>query len=350
MMRDGKPWFDAAGNPIMRAEITDFWAVVFSPSSMQRLTHTLIGAFIMGAFFIMSISAWYLLKRKHEEFARRSFSGALLFATIFSLTQLFSGHQNAKMVANEQPAKLAAFEGHFKTGVGNLSLVGFPDVSQQRTNYEIAVPGLLSWLIYGDARRAVTGLDRVPRADWPPVAASFQIYHAMVALGMFFIVLTLLASFLRWRGVLFNQRWLLWIFVLSVVLAMAANQLGWAAAEVGRQPWTVYPRIQRTADGEFALDAQGMMQYRPDEGLLTKNAVSEVVTAPEVLGSIIMFGMIYLLLGAIWLIVLNHKIQHGPEPVAIPTTSTPGGFIGAVAQLAEHDGSMTEAKAPQHPE
>src|SRR6185312_14808582 len=72
VMHDGKP----------RAEITDFAAMVFSPSSMIRLTHTLIAAYILGAFFVMSISAWYLLRRRHEEFARRSFTTALIFSAM----------------------------------------------------------------------------------------------------------------------------------------------------------------------------------------------------------------------------------------------------------------------------
>ena len=114
MTRDGKPWF-VEGRPVLRAEVVDFWAVVFNPSTLNRLTHTLMGAFILGAFFIMSISAYYLLRRRHEDFARRSFTGALLFATVFSLAQLVSGDFNARMVAHQQPAKLAALEGLFET-------------------------------------------------------------------------------------------------------------------------------------------------------------------------------------------------------------------------------------------
>ena len=115
----------------------DFWALVFNPSSINRLVHTLIGAFILGAFFIMSISAWYLLKRRHEEFARRSFSGALIFATVFSCLQLFSGHSNARMVARQQPIKLAAFEGLFQSGPARLSLFGVPDEKEGRPGMKL---------------------------------------------------------------------------------------------------------------------------------------------------------------------------------------------------------------------
>src|SRR5208282_5612574 len=132
------------------------------------------------------------------------------------------------------------------------------------------------------AAKPVTGLDRVPRAYWPPVLPSFLSYHLMIAIGVFFIVLTLTASFFRLRGTLFAQRWLLGIFVISVLLAVAGNELGWVSAEVGRQPWAVHPRLQRDADGNFALDAQGLLVYRLDEGLLTNKAVSEAVDAQQV--------------------------------------------------------------------
>jgi cytochrome bd ubiquinol oxidase subunit I len=344
MMRDGKPWFDAAGHPVMRAEVVNFWGVVFNPSSPNRLVHTMIGAYIMGAFFIMSISAYFILRRRHEDFARRSFSGALLFATVFSLAQLISGDANAKMVAHNQPAKLAAFEGKFQTGPGDLSVMGFPDETAKKTRFEIAIPGLLSFLLYGDSHAPVTGLDRVPREYWPPVPIAFMAYHAMIGIGTFFIGITLLATFFRLRGTLFQKRWLLWIFVGSVLLAAAANQTGWMAAEVGRQPWVVHPRVQLDSAGNFLLDSHGLLVYHLEEGLLTSKAVSEAVDAGQVLGSIIMFGVIYLLLLAVWIVVLNHKIHKGPEAVTLPSTTTASGLAAVTGGFVDHEVSLTNAR------
>ena len=342
MVRDGKPWVDSTGRAVMRAEVVDFWGVVLNPSSINRLVHTLIGAVLMGAFFVMSISAFYLLKRRHEEFARRSFTGALLLATIFSLGQLVSGDSNARMVARHQPAKMAAFEGQFETKPGALNLVGWPDVDASRVRGEIALPGLLSFLIHGDSTKPVIGLDRVAREYWPPVAASFASYHLMVGIGMFFILLTVGAMMLRWRGTLFEQRWLLWVFVFAVIFAVAGNELGWASAELGRQPWVVHPRVVTDAGGEFALDGTGLIQYHMDEGLLTSKAVSESVTSGQVLSSIIMFGVIYLLLLAIWVMVLNHKIRKGPGE--IPPTAKGGSLASVAAALVSHEASLSEAR------
>lgn len=345
MMRDGRPWF-IEGEPVMRAEIVDFWQLLFNPSTVDRLTHTLIGAVIVGAFFVMSISAWYLLRGRHAEFARRSFNGGLLVATIFSLAQLVSGHSNSRMVANEQPAKLAAFEGVFETGPADLSLFGIPDADEKTVHASVAIPGGLSFLAFDDFDAEVLGLDRIRPEHHPPVALSFYSYHIMVGLGMFFIALTLLASFFRWRGTLFEKRWLLWIFVFAVIGAMAANQLGWVAAEVGRQPWVVHPRVERDADGTIRFDDEGFVQYRMEEGLRTSDAVSRAVTAEQVTGSIIMFGLIYVLLGGVWLYVLNTKIQRGPDVFAEQAEGERGGLIAAEAERLKH-GSDQEHSPPR---
>jgi cytochrome d ubiquinol oxidase subunit I len=287
-----------------RAEITSFWAVVFNPSTVDRLTHTLIGAFILGGFFVISVSAYYLLKGRHQEFAHRSIRIALPYAALFSLAALVTGHSNARMVGRYQPSKLAAFEGHFKTQPGGtpLYLFGHADQQQERVRFGLPIPGGLSFLLHGHWNRPVPALDDptvVPgglrpgtdiRDYWPPVNLSFQTYHGMVGLGILFIALTVYSTILLWRGTLFGKRWLLWVFVFAVAGPMVANQLGWAAAEVGRQPWIVWGLL-RTAD-----------------------AASKSVTGQQVLASIIAFGLIYLLLLATWLFIMHGKIKTGPEP------------------------------------
>ncbi len=100
-----------------RAEITDFWAMVFNPSSVDRLTHVWLGAFLAGAFLVMSVHAYYLVKGKYIEISKRAFKIALIVATIFSLGQLFTGHQSADGVAKTQTAKLPALSGHYEESV-----------------------------------------------------------------------------------------------------------------------------------------------------------------------------------------------------------------------------------------
>jgi cytochrome d ubiquinol oxidase subunit I len=272
-----------------RAEITDFWAMVFNPSSIDRLTHVWIGAFLAGAFLVLSVSAWYILKDRHVEMSKKAFKIALLVAMASSLAQLFTGHHSADGVAVNQPAKLAALEGHFDSlAVADAYLFGWVDKEKQEVT-GLKVPGGLSFLLYQDFETPVKGLNYFPEDERPEaVNAIFQFYHIMVAIGMFLIALSLFAGFQWWRGKLFQQRWLLWVFVWAVLLPQIANQVGWFAAEMGRQPWVVY-------------------------GLLrTSDALSKVVTADQVLFSLILFFMVYALLFFLFLYLLNKKIKHGP--------------------------------------
>lgn len=306
-----------------RAEITDFWAMVFNPSSMHRLGHVILGAWILGAFFVMSISAWYLLKKRFEAFARKSFTIALGLAAVSSVLIAVSGHFQADKVAETQPPKLAAFEGIFETSSEGTPLIlfGLPNEKEQRMDAVVAVPGLLSWLVYGNMATPVAGLDRVPADERPPVAITFYTYRLMVALGVYFLVLSFYSLWALYKGRLFQNRPLLWVWVFSVVGPFIANQVGWIAAEVGRQPWVVY-------------------------GLLrTSDALSKVVRAEQVLGSIIMFIVIYSLLFAVWVYVLNKKIQHGPDDDGSgePRRSD-AGLLEAAGALIGKSGSMTDAQ------
>jgi cytochrome d ubiquinol oxidase subunit I len=149
----------------------------------------------------------------------------------------------------------------------------------------------------------------------------------MVGMGVLLGGLALVGLFLLWRRRLFEQRWLLWVFVFAVVGAIASNQLGWVAAEVGRQPWVVYGLL-RTSDG-----------------------LSRVVSAEAILGSIAMFGVIYLLLFAVWVYVLNDKIQHGPEEAdQIPGATTARGLLEAAGRLQAHGGSSMTAAGASEPD
>jgi cytochrome d ubiquinol oxidase subunit I len=168
----------------------------------------------------------------------------------------------------------------------------------------------------------------------------------MMGLGIFFIALTLLACFFQWRGSLFRQRWLLWIFVFAVLGAVAANQAGWVAAEVGRQPWIVHPPVPRDEAGGLVLSDDGFVRYAEGLGLRTSEALSPVVEAGQVQGSMAMFGLIYALLFAVWIYVLNDKIQKGPEAEereAVPEEET--GLLAAAARRPAREDSLMEAGA-----
>jgi cytochrome d ubiquinol oxidase subunit I len=272
-----------------RAEVTDFWAMVFNPSSVDRIIHTWQGCFLAGAFLVLSVHSYYLLKGRYIEISKKAFKISLVVATVFSLMQLVSGHSSAHGVAENQPAKLAAMEGHYpKSESADLYLFGWVDDENQEVS-GLTVPGGLSFLVHQDFEAPITGLNAFPEEDRPgQVNAVFQFYHIMITIGMFLIGLTLYASFLWWRGKLFAKKWLLHIFVFSVILPQVANQVGWFAAEMGRQPWIVYGHL-RTSEG-----------------------FSQEVSSNQILFSLILFFVIYALLFLLFLYSLNKKIKHGP--------------------------------------
>ena len=209
------------------------------------------------------------------------------------------------------------------------------------------MPGGLSFLLFENFDQPVMGLDKFRPEDRPPILIPFMTYRLMIALGMFFIAVTLLASFLAWRGTLFNHRWLMGVFVVAVLAAVAANQAGWIAAEVGRQPWIVHPPVHWQDDGALVVDDTGRVAYDETQGLRTRDAVSPVITAEQTMGSMLMFGLIYGLLFIAWVVVLNHKIHVGPEPV--PPSGRESGehpYLDTAARRQDHEVSMTEPHTP----
>ncbi|GGG40972.1 cytochrome ubiquinol oxidase subunit I [Croceivirga lutea] len=272
-----------------RAEVTDFWAMVFNPSSVDRIIHVWQGAFLSGAFLVLSVHAYYLLKGRYVEISKKAFKIALAVATLVSLTQLASGHSSADGVAENQPAKLAAMEGHYEpSAAADLYLFGWVDNDSQEVT-GIGVPGGLSFLVHQDFEEPVAGLNAFPKDEVPTqVNAVFQFYHIMISIGMFLIGLTLYACYLWWRGKLFEKKWLLRIFVLSALLPQIANQVGWFAAEMGRQPWVVYGHLK------------------------TSDAFSQEVSSNQILFSLILFFVVYTILFLLFLYSVNKKIKHGP--------------------------------------
>jgi cytochrome d ubiquinol oxidase subunit I len=277
-----------------RAEITDFWAMVFNPSSVERILHVWIGAFLAGAFLVISVHAYYILRKRHVEMSKKALKISLWVAAFFSLAQLITGHTSAEGVAHNQPAKLAAMEGHFDSlAVADMYIFGWVDKESQEVT-GIKVPKGLTFLIHQDFETPVKGLNAFPEDERPPaVNAIFQFYHFMVAIGIALIGLSVIGVFLLYRNALFDKRWLLWIFVFAVILPQLANQFGWYSAEMGRQPWVVY-------------------------GLLrTSDALSATVQAEHVLFSLIMFTIVYMILFALFIYLLTKKIKHGPEDVEL---------------------------------
>jgi cytochrome d ubiquinol oxidase subunit I len=275
-----------------RAELTNFFEAVFNPSAVIRYLHTVDAALICGAFFVAGIASYLILHGKEIDLAKRAMKIAVIAGLITSVLELMPfGHEHAKQVARTQPEKFAAIEGLY-TSQNRAPLVffAFPVTEPPELKAKIEIQGLLSWMAFGDINAHVKGINEFPIENIPPLWLTFVSFHNMVVLGLFFIAITLYATWLLRKDRLFEKKWLLKAFIWSIPLPLAACQLGWITAEVGRQPWIVY-------------------------GLLrTSEAHSTNVTAGEIAFSIILFSIIYVLLGCLYVYLLMQEVKHGPQP------------------------------------
>lgn len=295
-----------------RAEITSFWGMVFNPSSMVRLAHVILGCWLAGAFLVISISAYYLLKKKHLNFALQSIRIGLIVALVSCILQLITGDMSGKIIAQHQPSKLAALEGLYQTeSAVPLTLFAVVNRDKERLDYAIQIPKLLSFFSFGDTEAEIKGLDQIPREDWPNVPILFNVYRLMLLMWGLMFTLSIGGVYLLYKKRLSTYPWFLRCLVLSVIFPQIGNQAGWYSAESGRYPWIVYGLL-RISDG-----------------------LSKAVTANQVLSSIIMFSVVYTVLFFLFIYLLNEKIKHGPEH--IEDASTPYQALHHLIEEKAHD-------------
>ena len=274
-----------------RAELTDFWAAIFNPSTLVRFFHTVDAALISGAFLWAGISAYMILKNKQTEIAKVSLRFAIIFGLIVSLLEVYPfGHEHGRELAKYQPEKFAAIMGLYTSqNAAPMALFAFPTDRPPDLKAKIEIPGMLSWLALGDVNGRLKGINEFPRENIPPLFLTFVSYHNMVILGMYFILIMALSAYKIYKKTLWRNKKLLKLLFWSIPLPLAACQLGWIAAEVGRQPWIVYHLLK------------------------TKDAVSITVGAGEILFSIILFALIYILLFSVLFVLLKKKVNNGFE-------------------------------------
>ncbi|MES2646330.1 MAG: cytochrome ubiquinol oxidase subunit I [Bacteroidota bacterium] len=222
---------------------------MFNDAWFSQALHMSLAAFAATGFAVAGIHALMMLRNKNLVFHRKAFKIAAVFACVAALLQPVSGDISAKDVARRQPAKLAAMEAHFKTGKHvPLIIGGIPDSKNQKIDYALELPGVLSFMAHGDFNAEVIGLDAFPKEDQPPVAIPHYAFQIMVGLGsimMLIAVLYFTAVFKKKSWL--NSAWLLKLFVLATPMGFIAVEAGWTVTEVGRQPWIING-IMRTKD------------------------------------------------------------------------------------------------------
>lgn len=288
-----------------KAQLTNFFAAGFNPSTLPRYFHTIDAILMAGGFVAMGIAAYYLRKGEHREFARTTMTVGATIALISTLVMLPLGHWQAANVVENQPSKIAAMEGHWDDGPIPLGIIGWVDEANRRT-VALEIPGGVSFLTDFDFTTEYPGLNSFAAEDVPPLNLTYQMYHWMVLLWGLMLVLILAIWLMNRSGSLEKKRGLLTTLMWAPLLPMLAIQFGWAAAEVGRQPWIVWGEL-RTVD-----------------------AVSKAVPVGEVWITLILFTLFYTLVYVAWARIVIGFIKKGPaiesgsapsnaEPVPAPT-------------------------------
>jgi cytochrome d ubiquinol oxidase subunit I len=235
--------------------VIDWWQVIFNPSFPYRLVHMVLAAYLTTAFVVGAVGGWHLLRDRSNEAARTMFSMAMWMAAIVAPMQAVAGDFHGLNTLEHQPAKIAAMEGHFETRRGApLILFGIPDMAKERTDFAIEIPRLGSLILTHSLDGTIRGLKDFPPQDRPNALIVFWSFRIMVGLGLAMIAIGIWSLVLRWRGRLYEARWLHRAAVVMGPAGFGAVLAGWITTEVGRQPYTVYGLL-RTADSVSAVGA-----------------------------------------------------------------------------------------------
>ncbi len=276
-------------------QIAGFWRFLLNPWGLIEFAHTMIASVVTAAFVVAAVGAYYALRGEHRASAHDFLKIGVLSGLIASLLVAFpTGDRQAKDVARWQPVSLAAMEGRFKSGpYAAITLIGQPDVPEQRMDNPVEVRGILSVLAFGTWHSNVPGLDAFPTSQWPDnIELLYYAFHIMAGLGTLFVLLMAASALRMARKRLDTSRPMLWALMLAWPFPYIANTAGWLTAELGRQPWLVY----------------GL--YRTDAG------ASPLVHSGTVLFTTIGFAGLYLALGLLFVFLTLREITIGPHPLA----------------------------------
>jgi len=232
-------------------------------------------------------------------------------AIVSTAVLLGTAHSSAVVVSEEQPSKLAMMEGMYDSEVPPLYAFGWVDEQSQEVVTPFSIPGGTSFLATGTWDTEFPGLNELAQTEQfagldpatAPVNFVFQTYHLMVAMFGAICLICLLALIFTFRkGKIVKMRWLQWLCVISPVFPFIAIQAGWFTAEVGRQPWVVYPSMT-SPDGV---------------SLLVQDGVSASVSNVEVAITLILFLAVYLFLLIAWARTIGRFIKEGPAVKGAP--------------------------------
>ncbi len=278
--------YDAATNTFSNI---DPIAAMFNDAWALQAIHMILAAFMATGFAVAGIHALGLLRDRSSTFHRRALGVAMSLAIPAAVLQPITGHFAAQRLHESQPAKLAAMEALFETAdPAPLTIGGIVDEDAGTLRYGVEIPGALSFLVHDSFKGSVTGLNDIPRDEWPPVAIVHYAFDGMVGLGMAMLAtgLWFTAVFVRTKRVPAGRA-LLRTLVVLIPAGFIAIELGWIVTEVGRQPWVIH----------------GVMR--------TKDAVTPM---PGLIAPFITFTVVYIVLGAIVAYLFAQQVKGTYAP------------------------------------
>jgi cytochrome d ubiquinol oxidase subunit I len=272
-----------------RFHALDWTAVIFNPSFPYRLAHVVTAFLVTTGFVVIGVAAYHLRRGRASAECRNMLSMTLWLLTALVPLQIFLGDLHGLNTFHHQAAKLAAMEGHWETQAGApLILFGWPDQQAEVTRWAVELPYLGSLILTHEMNGTVRGLKEWRSEDRPPAAIIFWSFRIMVGIGLLMLLVVATANWLRWKGRLYDTAWFLRICEACLPLGFAAVIAGWVTTEVGRQPWVIY----------------GLMR--------TSDAVTPSLTGVDVLASLIVYVVVYLLVYPVTLYYMVVLVRAGP--------------------------------------
>ena len=322
------------------ASAAAFWEVITNPVAVSKFCHSVTSGWVTGGIFVVGVSAWYLLKNRHVEFARKSMLIGAIVGLVGSGAVMLSGDSSGVHAAEFQPMKLAAAEGLEDGGNGaaftivpgikvpkmlsilathdiNGFVPGINDILKGYTDNDgNVVPSVADKMVMGrqaldalavyrntddptlkaearailDANVQYMGYGHLEKPEdvVPPVGVVFWAFRFMIGLGMLIALVPLLSLIAIWKDRLGAWKWLLWASIICIPLVYICGQSGWVVAEVGRQPWTI-------------------------QGLLPVNVAISSLSAGAVKTTFFVFLAVFALFLAIEIRIMIRAIGKGPE-------------------------------------
>jgi cytochrome bd ubiquinol oxidase subunit I len=280
----------------------DWLKIIFNPSFLYRLAHTIVAFYITTGFVVIGVGAWYLRRGRFVEEGRSMMSMTLWLLTILVPLQMLLGDMHGLNTLRYQPAKIAAVEAQWDSVSGApLTLFAVPDEKTESNRRAVEIPYLGSLILTHDVRGNVRGLKEWPAEERPPVAIPFYAFRIMVGIGLLMLLLVVASWWVRAARRLYSSVWFLRCCEFAMPLGFLAVLAGWTVTEVGRQPWTVYG-VMRTAD-----------------------SVSPSLTGQNVLVSLIAYGIVYLIIFPVGVALMARIVRLGPLVAGLEPDPVEGG-------------------------